>query len=105
MSEHVFRFKNVRGGKPIAERDLPKLPPAALRLILKTLREKGMGPILSPKHPFFTELVTDPAIERLALSLRRIEPTITARIIEEDEDYDQVVLAYQAIQRANPSLF
>lgn len=104
MSDEPLQFKHVRNGEPFPAADLPKLPPAALRVMLEKLRAHGVADAKLDATAF-AAYAADIACEVVALSLRRMDKTVQVADIEQDEDYEMVVRAYVAIQRANPALF
>lgn len=97
MTEEPLVFKHVRGGKPFAPSEIPKLPPAAMKAVLQRLRENSDTPL--------SELSVDVAIDVVTIALRRLDPNVTASDIGNDEDFDMVRRAYEHIERANPSIF
>jgi hypothetical protein len=97
MTDEPLIFKHVRGGKPFAPSEIPKLPPAAMRAMLTYQRDHPEA------DPFQTAM--DIAVDIVAIALRRIEPTLSVSIVYDDEDYEMVLRAYGHIQRANPAFF
>lgn len=97
MPEEPLVFKHVRGGKPFAASELPKLPPAAMRAILSRLKEQDDAGVSS--------VAMDMAVDIVAIALRRMDPSVSVEAIYEDEDYDMVQRAYGYIEKANPSIF
>jgi len=100
-----FTFKHVRNGAPFEANEVPKLPPVALKVILQTLRKHDLGTVVSITDPGFAAVMTEIAVEVVAIALRRLDPAVSVRVIEEDEDHDEVMRLFRHLQANNPSIF
>lgn len=106
MSEQpFFRFKHVRAGAPVHAGDLPKLPPRAVSVILNKFKDAGLSPQMDVSKPEVAAILSDLATDLVFLTLRRIEPTLTLAQVAEDEDFEEVLACFTAVQAANPKLF
>ncbi len=105
MLEQPLVFKHVKNGAPIDPKDLPKLPPHALRVMLEKLREHNLGSTLQGTHPSFALVAQEIAIDLVAICLKRLDPSVTVEHIAHDEDNAMVQRAYGYIQRANTDIF
>ena len=101
----TFTFKNVHNGKPIQASQIPPLPPAAVRAMLRILHEKSIALSFAANSPFYAEVMAELATEIVSIALRRVEPTVTLEVIEQDESYSEVFALFQYIQKTNPAIF
>lgn len=93
-----FRFKHVRNGEPIAPSEVPKLPPAAMMLILRARDARSANrPVELVLHELSVGIVT--------ACLRRLEPTITEKQVEEDEEFAETTRFYAFLIQQNPEIF
>ena len=70
----TFTFKNVHNGKPIQASQIPPLPPAAVRAMLRILHEKSIALSFAANSPFYAEVMAELATEIVSIALRRVEP-------------------------------
>jgi len=98
-----FAFKCL--GRAVPAEELPKLPLEAQFRILDLLEHYGLTQGASEDAPAYARFAAALAYEMVALSLRRLDPKVTADTLRNDEDHDVILDAFTVVRDGNPRLF
>lgn len=99
MSEAPFVFKCALNGQPISPDQFGKMSVRAVLAFFEHSKPKTDGQPLS-----LMQVSSVAAAEVTAVVLQRIDPSVTGKAML-DEDFDEVMRAFEHICACNPGLF